>query len=132
MLIKQLSVFLENRKGKFAGIARLLGDNGINLKCFTVSESADFGLARILVDGSDVETAFNLLKSNSYAVSMNNVICIECPNIPGAMASVMDRLSDAGVFIEYMYAYAEPDNGISHLIIRTDNEELAAETISDI
>ena len=57
MLIRQLSIFLENRQGKFAGIARLLGDNNINMKCFTVSETDDFGLARILVDRNDIDRA---------------------------------------------------------------------------
>lgn len=132
MLIRQLSVFLENRQGKFAGIARLLGDNGINMKCFTVSETDDFGLARILVNHSQVDKAFELLKSNSYAVSVNEVIYTECDDTPGMMARIMDALSEAGLFVEYMYAFAEKDTPLSHLVIRTtENEELADRIISE-
>ena len=70
MLIRQLSIFLENRQGKFAEIARLLGNNNINMKAFTVSESDDFGIARIIVEKNDIDRAYNLLKANSYAVSI--------------------------------------------------------------
>ncbi len=132
MLIRQLSIFLENRQGKFAGIARLLGDNNINMKCFTVSETDDFGLARILVDRNDIDRAYHLLKANSYAVSINNVVYIECGNVPGMMAKVMDQLSQAGIFIEYMYAFAENGSTVSHLVIRADNEELANQVVSEL
>ncbi len=131
MLIRQLSVFLENRQGRFAGIAKLLGDNNINMKCFTVSETDDFGLARILVERSQVDEAFTLLRDNSYAVSVNDVIYTECDDTPGMMAKIMDTLSEAGLFIEYMYAFAEKEAPISHLIIRTtENEELADRIVS--
>ena len=63
MLIRQISVFLENEKGKFAEIARLLGNNGINMKAFTVSETQDFGIARIIVERDQIERAFNLIKA---------------------------------------------------------------------
>lgn len=129
MLIRQLSIFLENRQGKFAGIARLLGDNGINMKCFTVSETDDFGLVRILVDRDRIDQAYNILKEKSYAVSINKVLYIECGNTPGAMARIMDKLSQAGISVEYMYAFAENGSSISHVVIRTDNEELAEQLI---
>lgn len=132
MLIRQLSVFLENRHGRFAEIARLLGSNGINMKSFNVSETEDFGLARIIVERQDIDRAFNLLKANSYAVSMSKVVYLECPNRPGAMAEAMDRLSEAGIFIEYMYAFTDDKNPLSHVILRTDNEELANQIISEL
>ncbi len=132
MLIRQISVFLENRQGKFAEMARLLGDNNVNLQCFTVSESNDFGIVRILVDKFDIDRTYNLLKSNSYAVSINNVVYVECSNVPGAMATAMSKLSQAGVFVEYMYAYAETTQPLSHIIIRADNEELANQLMSEL
>ena len=106
MLIRQISVFLENEKGKFAEIARLLGNNGINMKAFTVSETQDFGIARIIVERDQIERAFNLIKANSYAVTMTHVVYLECAHKPGAMAEAMERLSAAGISVEYMYAFA--------------------------
>ena len=73
MLIRQISVFLENKKGKFAEIARLLGNANINMKAFTVSETEDFGIARIIVERAQIDP-FNLIKANPYAVTMTQVV----------------------------------------------------------
>lgn len=132
MLIRQLSVFLENRQGKFAEIARLLGNNGINMKAFTVSESADFGIARIIVEREKIDSAYNLLKSHSYAVSIHQVNYLNSPNQPGVMAIAMEELSKAGVSIEYMYAFADDDSHNCHLVIRTNNDELANQILSEL
>ena len=132
MLIRQISVFLENRQGKFAEIARLLGNNGINMKAFTVSESADFGIARIIVEREKIDTAYNLLKSHSYAVSIHQVNYLNSPNQPGVMAIAMEELSKAGVSIEYMYAFADNDSHNCHLVIRTNNDEVANRILSEL
>ena len=132
MLIRQISVFLENRQGKFAEIARLLGNNGINMKAFTVSESADFGIARIIVEREKIDTAYNLLKSHSYAVSIHQVNYLNSPNQPGVMAIAMEELSKAGVSIEYMYAFADDDSHNCHLVIRTNNDEVANRILSEL
>jgi hypothetical protein len=132
MLIRQLSVFLENRQGKFAEIARLLGNNNINMKAFTVSESDDFGIARIIVEREKIDTAYNLLKSHSYAVGIHQVNYLNSPNKPGAMAIAMEELSKAGVSIEYMYAFADDQSHNSHLVIRTNNDELANRILSEL
>ena len=132
MLIRQISVFLENEKGKFAEIARLLGNNGINMKAFTVSETQDFGIARIIVERDQIERAFNLIKANSYAVTMTHVVYLECANKPGAMANAMEKLSAAGISVEYMYAFTDSSSEFSRVIIRPDNTELANQSIQEL
>ena len=132
MLIRQISVFLENEKGKFAEIARLLGNNGINMKAFTVSETQDFGIARIIVERDQIERAFNLIKANSYAVTMTHVVYLECAHKPGAMAEAMERLSAAGISVEYMYAFADSSSEFSRVRSRPDNTELANQIIQEL
>ena len=132
MLIRQISVFLENEKGKFAEIARLLGNNGINMKAFTVSETQDFAIARIIVERDQIERAFNLIKANSYAVTMTHVVYLECANKPGAMANAMEKLSAAGISVEYMYAFTDSTSEFSRVIIRPDNTELANQIIQEL
>ena len=132
MLIRQISVFLENEKGKFAELARLLGNNNINMKAFTVSETQDFGIARIIVERDQIERAFNLIKANSYAVTMTHVVYLECANKPGAMANAMEKLSAAGISVEYMYAFTDSTSEFSRVIIRPDNTELANQIIQEL
>jgi hypothetical protein len=112
MLIKQLSVFLENKKGRFTEIARVLGEAGINMTAFTVAENSDFGILRLIV--SDAEKAKDVLKTHRYAVNSTDVLCVECPNRPGALATIMSIITDAGIYIEYMYAFS---NGEKALVI---------------
>ena len=103
MLIKQLSIFLENRKGRFTEVAKILGEAGINMSAFTVSENSDFGILRLIV--SDTDKAIEILRNQKYAVSITDVVCLHCPNEPGALAKVMDIITGAGIFVEYMYAF---------------------------
>jgi len=127
MIIKQLSIFLENKKGRFTEVTGLLGNAGINMTAFTVSENSDFGILRLIV--SDPEAARDVLKEHRYAVSITDVICIQMPDSPGALAKVMDIITNAGIFIEYMYAFSS--GKIAVAIIRPDNLETTIEVLSE-
>ncbi|MDR1332584.1 MAG: amino acid-binding protein [Tannerella sp.] len=127
MFIKQLSIFLENRRGRFTEVARLLGKENINMTAFTVSENSDFGILRLIV--SDTEKALQALRDNKYAVSEADVICLHCPNQPGALARVMDLITAAEIFIEYMYAFSE--GASAHVIIRPDDIEKCVAVLKD-
>lgn len=132
MLIRQISVFIENEKGKFAQLARLLGNSGVNMKAFTISETQDFGIARIIVERNQTDMAYNLIKANSYAVTMTQVVYVECANEPGSMANIMERLSANGISVEYMYAFADSSAKFSRVIIRPDNTDLANQIIQEL
>ncbi len=125
MLIKQLSIFLENKRGRFTEVAKLLGDGGVNLTAFTVSENSDFGILRLIV--SDVEKALEILKARHYAVSVTDVVCLRCPNIPGSLAKVMEIITEAEVFVEYMYAFSQGED--ANIVIRPDNLERCVEVL---
>ena len=121
MLIKQLSIFLENKKGRFTEVAKILGEAGVNMSAFTVAENSDFGILRLIV--SDTEKAISVLREKLYAVSVADVVCLHCPNQPGALAKAMDIITSAGIFIEYMYAFS------ANVIIRPDDVNKCAEVL---
>ncbi|MDL2266106.1 amino acid-binding protein [Parabacteroides sp. OttesenSCG-928-G21] len=125
MLIKQLSIFLENKKGRFTEVARILGDAGINMTAFTVSENSDFGILRLIV--SDTEKAIQVLRDKMYGVSVTDVVCMICPNEPGSLARAMEIITTAGIFVEYMYAFSEGES--AHVIIRPDDIERCVEVL---
>ncbi|MDR0757512.1 MAG: amino acid-binding protein [Tannerella sp.] len=127
MYIKQLSIFLENRQGRFTEVAKLLGKENINMTAFTVSENSDFGILRLIV--SDTEKALHVLRDNKYAVSEADVICLHCPNRPGALGKAMDIITGAEIFIEYMYAFSEGES--AHVIIRPDDIEKCEKVLTD-
>ena len=85
MLIKQLSIFLENKKGRFTEVAKILGEAGVNMSAFTVAENSDFGILRLIV--SDTEKAISVLREKLYAVSVADVVWISLPR-PGSSLNI--------------------------------------------
>ncbi len=120
--IKQISVFVENRTGRINEVTRILQAEGINMSAFSLAESADFGILRMIV--SDVERARQALREAHFGVSTNDVLHITCPDEPGAMHRVMEVLAREGVFIEYMYAFSEGNT--ANVIVRPTDVERAA------
>ena len=119
MVAKQLSIFLENKSGRLTEVTEVLAKEGINLSALSIAENADFGILRSIV--SDPEKAYNVLKENHFAVNITDVIGLSCPNVPGALAKVLGYLSSEGVFIEYMYSFA--NNSTANVVIRPNDME---------
>lgn len=111
MIIKQLSIFLENKTGRLAEISALLGTANINMSAFSVADSSDFGILRLVV--SDPEKALVVLQDNGFSVRLTDVLCLNTPNTPGALSKAMTIINDGGVEIEYMYAFSLGDDAIS-------------------
>lgn len=114
MTIKQLSVFLENKTGRINDVAKALARHDINMHAFSMAESTDFGILRLIV--SDVERAVKVLREADFAVMQTEVVCISLPNIAGSLSRVLDTLAGEGVFIEYMYAFSHGER--AYTVIR--------------
>lgn len=127
MVAKQLSIFLENKSGRLTEVTEVLAQENINLSALCIAENADFGILRGIV--SEPDRAYQVLKEHHFAVNITDVVGISCPNIPGALAKVLEYLSDAGVFIEYMYSFA--NNNIANVVIRPSNMEKCIDVLKE-
>ena len=125
MKIKQLSVFLENKTGRINEVTKILSGAGINMQAFSMAETADFGLLRLIVP--DVDKAVEVLRAASFAVMVTEVLCITCPNVPGSLSSVLEKLASNDVFIEYMYAFSDGDS--ANVVIRPTNIDAAVNVL---
>ena len=117
MSIKQLSIFLENKTGRINEVTKILGKNGINMQAFSMAETTDFGILRLIV--TEVEKAVEVLRNENFAVMLTDVVCISCPNVAGSLSKILDKLAENEIFIEYMYAFAEGDK--ANVVIRPNN-----------
>lgn len=117
MTIKQLTVFLENRTGRINEVAKILGAAGINMKAFSMAETSDFGLLRLVV--SEVDKAVQVLRDASFAVRLTDVVCINAANVPGSLSTILESLAANDIFIEYMYAFSEGES--ANIVIRTND-----------
>lgn len=127
MVAKQLSIFLENKPGRLTEVTQVLGKEEINLSALCIAENADFGILRGVV--SEPERAYKVLKEHHFAVSITDVIGFSCPNIPGSLAQVMEYLSDAGIFIEYMYSFA--NGNVANVIIRPSDLDACVKALTE-
>jgi hypothetical protein len=100
--VKQLAVFIENKPGRVSEIADLMGRVGVNIRGFSVSDTAEYGIMRLVVDKPDEARA--ALKDAGFTVREDEVICVELPDEPGALGKVLLAVSEAGVNIEYVYS----------------------------
>jgi hypothetical protein len=100
--VTQLTVFLENRTGRLAEVADLLGAAGINIRGFSTSEAAEYGIVRLIV--TDPGAARTLLHDAGFTTHFSQVICLRVPDEPGGLARVLDQVAATGASIDYLYS----------------------------
>jgi len=105
MMIKQLSIFLENKKGRLAQVAATLAKKRINIRALSLADSADFGVLRLIVNNPDKGAA--CLKKTGMVVQVTDVIAIEISDKPGGLSRVLKLFTREGINVEYMYAFVE-------------------------
>ncbi|ABN56681.1 MULTISPECIES: ACT domain-containing protein [Methanoculleus] len=126
-IVKQISIFSENRPGRLAAVAGALRDAKINILAFSIAEADGFGVVRALVDRP--EDAHRTLTDLGFRVSFTDVIGVKMRDEPGGLSDIASILGDAGINIEYAYAYSGKDAAI--LILRVDQVEDAVRQILD-
>ena len=129
MKVRQLSIFLENKEGRLAGVAKILGENAINIRALSVADTHDFGILRLLVD--DIDKAEEKLREHNVVCRINNVTIVAVDNQPGGLAKVLETLHNSGVNIEYMYAVAEPNNDRPLLVFRFNDGQKAVDALQE-
>ena len=120
MHIHQISVFLENRTGQLAEITGLLAKEGIDIRAISIAETADYGLARLIVD--DSHKASNILLAHGDILSMTPVWAVEVPDSPGGLADLLGMLAQEEIDIEYMYSLFTHRDGMAYMVLRVSNE----------
>ena len=129
MAIKQISVFVENKKGALAFVLKCFSDRGVGLRAMTIADTKDFGILRVIVD--DIDGAVNALNEEEIVFSVNEVIAAEAADVPGGLASVLNILMDAGIDIEYTYAFVVESGDRACAILRVSNVEEGEKVLSE-
>ncbi|MDR2163333.1 MAG: ACT domain-containing protein [Clostridiales Family XIII bacterium] len=127
MTIDQISVFVENEAGKLAGVTKVLADAGIDLRAMSIADTRDFGILRMIVD--DTGGAIEALKAADYVTLTSKVIAAKIEDRPGGLASVLTALSEAGVSMEYLYAFVSRREGNAYVVLRVEDTEGAVSAL---
>ncbi|HHU14858.1 MAG: ACT domain-containing protein [Kiritimatiellae bacterium] len=127
MKINQISLFLENKPGHLNAVCRTLAEAQINIVTLSLADTQQFGIVRLIVE--EWQKAKTVLEQAGYVVNVREVVAATVPDRPGGMAEVLDAVSQAGVNIEYMYAFAFHHGTEAVLVFRFDNPDRAIEAL---
>lgn len=129
MSIKQISVFIENKPGVLYAMTGVLAQGGVDMRSFTLAETSDFGIARIIADDSGRTSA--VLKEEGYVHSVSQVLCVVIPDEPGGLNRVLQVLADAQVNVEYMYVFLGHESTKSaYMIFKVADNAAASAALS--
>ena len=126
-MIKQISVFLENKSGRLIRVAQVLGKAKINIRGLSIADTSDFGILRMIVDQPD--KAIKELKDNGIMATVTEVIAMEVPDTPGGLATVLGYMEEANINIEYLYSFIEKPTSNAIIMMRVERIEDALEVL---
>lgn len=129
MLLKQVSIFLENKSGRLAEVSRILGVNNIDISALSIADTTEFGILRLIVNNPDL--AVEVLKEKGFTVGTTDVIAICVEDKPGGISQVLNCLEQNDISIEYMYAFiGNAGNGKAMVILRIEDVKNALEILT--
>jgi hypothetical protein len=128
--IEQISIFIENRSGRLAQITSALGDAGVNIRAMSLADTSDFGILRLIVN--DVEKAVDVLKQKGFTVRLSHVVAVEIKDRPGELGRFLTALEQAGLNVEYMYAFVQKSGEHAVVIFRFEDLDRAVEVIQAV
>jgi hypothetical protein len=123
MKVEQISIFIENKSGRLAEVAAVLGEAGVNIRALSLADTSDFGILRLIVN--DRDKAMQTLKAKGFTVNKTEVVAVEVPDQPGGLSGILTVLDSASINVEYMYAFVERCGDNAVIIFRFDETEKA-------
>ena len=127
-MVYQISVFLENRAGQFAEITAILAESGVDLRAISIAETADYGLARMIVD--DAAKASNILLQHGDILSMTPVWAVEVPDRPAGLSELLAVLAENHIDVEYMYSLFTHREGCAYMVLRISDEKTFTDALT--
>ncbi len=129
MIIKQLSIFVENKRGRLAEITKAIAAADVDIRALSIADTTDFGILRLIVNKPDAAAA--ALKEKGITVSVTNVIAVGIDDVPGAFSVPMQILADNEIDVEYMYAFITRKSEKAYVILRVADNDAAAKVLAD-
>lgn len=127
MAIKQLTVFVQNRKGTMVSVTEILSQNNVNIRALSIAETQDFGILRLIVN--DNETAVKALEEKDYLIKAIDVVGVKIGDAPGKLTAALDVLDKAGINVEYLYAFMARTEKHAYVVLRVEDNAAAEQVL---
>ena len=127
MAINQLTVFVTNEQGALCSITDTLAAANIDMRALSIADTKDFGILRLIVDGNDA--AMKALEEKGYLVKITPVVGVKIGDAPGKLARALDVIDEAGINIEYLYAFLTRTERHAYVVIRVADNDAAEKAL---
>ena len=128
MAIKQLTVFVQNKKGTVVSVTNILSQNNINLRALSIAETQDFGILRLIVN--DEAKAEKVLSESGYLIKTIDVVGVKIGDEPGKLTAALDVLDKADINVEYLYAFMARTEKHAYVVLRVEDNDVAEAALS--
>lgn len=129
MKLKQISVFLENRKGRLWKALNILSETKINIRALSIADTSEFGILRMIVPQPN--EAINILEKNNFVVQINDVIGVAVPDEPGGLDKILGILNKSDINVEYLYAFVEKKREQAMVVLKTEDINAGINALKD-
>ena len=123
MAIKQLTVFVQNKKGTVVSVTEILSKNNINLRALSIAETQDFGILRLIVN--DEKLAERVLAEQGYIIKVIDVVGVKIGDEPGKLSEALSVLDKEDINVEYMYAFMARTEKHAYVVLRVEDNAVA-------
>ena len=129
MAIKQLTVFVQNKKGALVSVTDALSRNNVNLRALSIAETEDLGILRLIAD--NVDKAEKALNDEGYLIKTVDVVGVKIGDAPGKLTEALRVLDKADINVEYLYAFMLRTEKHAYVVLRVENNEAAEEALEN-
>ena len=123
MAIKQLTIFVQNKKGTVVSVTDILSKHNVNLRALSIAETQDFGILRLIVN--DEKTAEKVLAENGYLIKVIDVVGVKIGDAPGKLTEALEVLDKADINVEYLYAFMARTEKHAYVVLRVEDNAVA-------
>ena len=127
MSIKQITVFVQNKKGTLVSLTETLSKNNVNLRALSIAETQDFGILRLIVN--DEKTAEKVLSESGYVMKVIDVVGVKIGDAPGKLTAALSVLDKADINVEYLYAFMARTEKHAYVVLRVEDNAAAEEAL---
>lgn len=129
MSLKQLTIFVENKKGALVDITKILAENEVNLRALSIADTQDFGILRLIVNDND--TATKALSDAGYLIKTTDVVGVKIGDQPGKLSKALEVLDNADINMEYLYAFMARTEKHAYVVLRVADNDMAEKVLED-
>ena len=129
MAIKQLTVFVQNRKGTLVSVTDTLAKNNVNLRALSIAETEDLGILRLIVN--DEKIAEKALEEQGYLIKTIDVVGVKIGDQPGKLTEALRILDESDINVEYLYAFMTRTEKHAYVVLRVEDNAKAEKVLED-